>query len=221
MSLRLIEVVLPESQGELISRLLDEKPTLGVWREPLPGQLRVRVLVKAEHAEPVLDLLERQLSTADGYRVILYPVEATLPRPEEEEEPAAEETQAPPPPPERISREELYSDVADAAKVGPVFLVTVVLSTIVAAVGLMRNDVAVIIGAMVIAPLLGPNVALALATTLADWKLASRALRASALGAAAGLALAVQLPSGSPCSPCSSCSSATQTRDGHPFSAIG
>ena len=39
----------------------------------------------------------------------------------------------------------------------------VVLSTVVAAVGLMRGDTAIIIGAMVIAPLLGPNMGLALA----------------------------------------------------------
>jgi uncharacterized membrane protein len=49
-----------------------------------------------------------------------------------------------------------------------VFVTMVVLSTIVAAIGLLKDSVAVIIGAMVIAPLLGPNVALALATALGD-----------------------------------------------------
>jgi uncharacterized membrane protein len=34
----------------------------------------------------------------------------------------------------------------------------------VAAIGLLNNNTAVVIGAMVIAPLLGPNIALALAT---------------------------------------------------------
>ena len=43
-----------------------------------------------------------------------------------------------------------------------------VLSTIVATVGLYYNSVAIIVGAMVIAPLLGPNVALSLGTTLGD-----------------------------------------------------
>lgn len=55
-----------------------------------------------------------------------------------------------------------------------------------AAIGLLKDDVAVIIGAMVIAPLLGPNVALALATTLGDVKLAWNALKTNASGRSAG-----------------------------------
>ena len=61
-----------------------------------------------------------------------------------------------------------------------------VLSSIVAAVGLLRNDVAVIIGAMVIAPLLGPNVAMSLAATLGDLRL----LREATLTNLVGVALA-------------------------------
>ena len=46
----------------------------------------------------------------------------------------------------------------------------------VAAVGLMENNVAVLIGAMVIAPLLGPNMALALGSSLGDVPLMKKAL---------------------------------------------
>jgi uncharacterized hydrophobic protein (TIGR00341 family) len=51
--------------------------------------------------------------------------------------------------------------------------------------------VAVIIGAMVIAPLLGPNVGLALATTLGDTSLLRRALAANIVGI--GLALVISI----------------------------
>jgi uncharacterized hydrophobic protein (TIGR00271 family) len=49
----------------------------------------------------------------------------------------------------------------------------------------------VIIGAMVIAPLLGPNVALSFATTLGDADLSRRALRANAIGLASAIALPI------------------------------
>jgi uncharacterized hydrophobic protein (TIGR00341 family) len=65
----------------------------------------------------------------------------------------------------------------------------VFLATIVAAIGLLRDNVAVLIGAMVVAPLLGPNVGLSLATTLGDSKLGFSALRANVLGILVGLAL--------------------------------
>jgi len=56
------------------------------------------------------------------------------------------------------------------------------LSTIVAAIGLIENNVAVVIGAMVIAPLLGPNLALALGTSLGDTPLIWKALQSSFTG---------------------------------------
>lgn len=59
----------------------------------------------------------------------------------------------------------------DAARCSRPHLTMVVLSTGVAAIGLQRDNVAIVIGAMVIAPLLGPNIALVLGTTLGDLSL--------------------------------------------------
>ena len=69
----------------------------------------------------------------------------------------------------------------------------VMLSVVVAAVGLLQNNIAVIIGAMVIAPLLAPNVTLSLSTTLADTKLALKALKALTLGLIIALGLSFVL----------------------------
>jgi uncharacterized hydrophobic protein (TIGR00341 family) len=55
-------------------------------------------------------------------------------------------------------------------------------SSMVASIGILRNSVVFIIGAMVIAPLLGPNVALSFATTLGDISLARRAIKAIGIG---------------------------------------
>ena len=67
----------------------------------------------------------------------------------------------------------------------------VILSSIVAAIGLLRSNVAIIIGAMVIAPLIGPNVALSLATTLGDINLARDSLKTTTLGTGIAFLLAV------------------------------
>ena len=48
------------------------------------------------------------------------------------------------------------------------FLLLVFLSTVVASVGLEQDSVAILIGAMVIAPLLGPNVAFAFGAAIGD-----------------------------------------------------
>jgi len=64
------------------------------------------------------------------------------------------------------------------------FWVLLVLSTIIAAFGLVTNSAAVIIGAMIIAPLMGPIVASALAIDAGDMRLLSKALFAEIFGAA-------------------------------------
>lgn len=194
MALRLIEMVLPEKDGVEIHELLKEHKTLEYRQISLPdGDVLVRILLDAEQSEAVLDLLGERYAGKEGNRVVILAVEATLPRAEPEPEPGSEPEQPAPQekPPERISREELYEDIKDAAQCSRVYLTMVVLSTIVAAVGLYYNSVAIIIGAMVIAPLLGPNMALALATTLGDLTLLRRALLTALAGIAMTMVLSV------------------------------
>jgi uncharacterized hydrophobic protein (TIGR00341 family) len=200
MAMRLIEVFVPKASEADVPELLGDREVLGLWRQPCEDDRScVGVLLQAEQTEQVLDLLEERFSSAEGFRIVVLPVEATLPRPEPEDEERREEEQKEEAAEKKaplgigISREELYTDVAEGAEITGVYMVGVVLSTIVAAVGLMHDDVAVIIGAMVIAPLLGPNVALALATTLGDLALAARSLKTAGAGLLAAFALSLGL----------------------------
>jgi uncharacterized hydrophobic protein (TIGR00341 family) len=74
-----------------------------------------------------------------------------------------------------------------------VYIALVILSTLVTGVGLMRDEVTVIIGSMVIAPLLGPNVSLSLAATLGDTQLAWQSLKTNAAGLFVSLGIALAL----------------------------
>ena len=70
-------------------------------------------------------------------------------------------------------------DIEDSAKTTPIFMIMVGIAAIVSSVGLIKDSPAIIIGAMVIAPLLGPNMALALGTTLGELKMIRRAIRSN------------------------------------------
>ncbi len=196
MALRLIEVVLPEERVEEINKLLEEHKPLGIWQESLSGgKVMIKIVLPTEKTEVVTDLLEKRFLDVNGFRIILLPVEATIPRPEEPEKKPSEEKEAESEKAkiERISREELYSDISVMTKLSNVFVVMVVLSSIVAAIGIMRSNVAIIIGAMVIAPLLGPNVALSFATTLGDLPLARNAIKTNVVGIFTALVFSVLL----------------------------
>ncbi len=195
MSLRLIEIILPEEENlERLRELLEDHPVIEIWENLISGEKNlVKILVKAEESEEILDLLEKRFSKSEQFRIMLLQVEATIPRPEKTSKDEPEEI------PEnnktktvgRISREELYADMDGQANISSVYIVLIVLSSIVASIGILKDNVAIIIGAMVIAPLLGPNMALALGTTLGDADLIIRALKANLVGIVTTLALSI------------------------------
>jgi len=186
--LRLIEAIIPKERGQKVLELLEEYDYLDMWEEPLSDERTLfKILVEANSSEGILDELQEKFSWIDEFRLVILPVEAILPRPpekEEEEETTEEEEKGKKNKKKfsRISRDELYTDVVEMTKISPVFVVLIILSAVVAAIGLYTQNVAVIIGAMVIAPLLGPNVAFSLATTLGDRCLAKIAQKANILG---------------------------------------
>lgn len=199
MPLRLMEVFIPGPGEHKVTDLIDEEKILSFWQDrPSESGSLVKMVLSVEQTEKVLDRLEQKFGGKDGFRVVLLPIEATLPRieentPEGSEAEGGGEREEAEKEPLRISREELYSDIVDSTKSTGTFVAMVLLSAIVAAVGLMQDNVAIVIGAMVIAPLLGPNVALALATTLGDFKLGLNALKTGLLGFALALGLAVSV----------------------------
>lgn len=149
-----------------------------------------RLVVPADRTEAFLDELGADDLDEGKVRAIVLAVAALSPRLEIEEEEADDEKgEEDEKRGDRVSREELYDTISDGARVGPTYLYMTALAALVAAIGMSRDNSAVVIGAMVIAPLLGPNMAWALATTLADGKLLGRALLANAIGV--GLTLVV------------------------------
>ncbi|MBL7044036.1 MAG: hypothetical protein ISR77_35740 [Pirellulaceae bacterium] len=118
MQLRLVEIVLPNSSTERLTDVLDEHKVVGGWSDPLNDDLvRFQVLVEAERSEELLDVLESRFSSLQEFRVVLLPVEATVPRVPDEKEPQPEEKEKPA---GRVSRQELYADVAQGAQVSRV-----------------------------------------------------------------------------------------------------
>jgi uncharacterized hydrophobic protein (TIGR00341 family) len=145
------------------------------------GMQSMRLLVADDKVQFVLDALQTILEAQPFARIVVLPVEMSLPKGTEDERKKEASAIA--------AREVLYDSVGKNARLDTNFLVLVVLSTAVAAIGLIENNVAVVIGAMVIAPLLGPNLAFGLSTALGDIDL----MRKSVLTTFAGITLAVGL----------------------------
>ncbi len=193
MALRMIEIVLPPGYLNVALELISSQKPLDFWEEEIGAeQTRIKILLLTEKTESMMDALEKRFYKIDGFRMMLMAVEASVPRPQPEKDiPLAEKEAAAETKKKgkgsRVAREELYSDVTKMSKFSWVFVVLIVLASIVAAIGILRNNVVFIIGAMVIAPALGPNVALSLGTTLGDISLTRKAVRTVGVGILAAL----------------------------------
>lgn len=177
--MQLIEVVVTPGYADTVAAAASQAEVVDCWRVPGEEGERqtVRMLVQQGRVQDVLDALQSALGADSAARIVVLPVEATLPRVETPDESEA------------TSREALYDSIEKTSRLDVNFLLLAALSTVVATVGLVEDSVAVVIGAMVIAPLLGPNLALALGTALGDTRLIVKSLASNL----AGITLAVGL----------------------------
>lgn len=190
-----MELLAPKETIEEAHEIIEKDEVFGMWTNNLDDESAIlRILVDANRTELLTDTLADKFSHVEGFRIMLFEIQATLPQVEKDEESDKQEKDIKESEKKyvgRVSREELYSDVSNGAELNWVYLGLVLLSTLVAGVGLVRDDVAVIIGAMVIAPLLGPNVSMALSVTLGDLDLGWESLKTNAAGLLSSLVLAV------------------------------
>jgi uncharacterized hydrophobic protein (TIGR00341 family) len=178
-----LEIITDSGHIDTVTAIAEqaEAADLRVGAASPDGTLSARLLVRDDRLQATLDALQNALGSQPAARISVLPVEISLPRSAEDE--AKQESSA------TAAREALRKSVEKGTRFNLNYVVLVALSTLVAAIGLMEDNIAVVIGAMVIAPLLGPNLAFALATALGDMKL----MRASALSLFAGLAIAIAL----------------------------
>ncbi len=177
--MKIIEVITHKDHVDLVNNIGRKYGAVDQWHSGTSDNNErqvIRLLVDDNHRQAVMDALQNNIAMRDASRIVVLPVEATLPHLEQDESEKKQRNAS------GATREELYHNISKNAELNNNFLLLVFLSTIVAAIGLIENNVAVVIGAMVIAPLLGPNIALALAAALGDTPLMWTALRTNLAG---------------------------------------
>jgi len=185
--MRIVEVITDAGHKDSLVGIAEHFHVTDFWfgATSEDGRRGYRFLVADDSRQQVIDALQSLLGEAGNSRIIILPVDTSLPRPSEEDEEGRRRKAI------VATREELYSEIARGAQLDSNFLMLTLLSTIVAAIGLAEDSVAVVVGAMVIAPLLGPNIALAFGTALGDQDLMWRALKTNLAGVSLALTLSV------------------------------
>ena len=188
MDLCLIKVFLPLSEEQNIRQLLSSYSwlkTKSIFK--FQQQLSVEILLEKKRVEIVVSDLKQKFSHHEAWRLVLLPAESmtqtdtTSPKNFESDEDHS------------LHEQEVYTQISRSIRLDTTEVSLVILATTIAAIGLIQNSQVVIIGAMVIAPLLKPNMALAVATTFGDLSLAIRTIKVGSIEILLSLLLSIML----------------------------
>ncbi|MFD1606507.1 TIGR00341 family protein [Oceanobacillus luteolus] len=183
MSLQLLEIYAPKNFVN-IEEIKENFSVISYWNfEEEKEKHLTRILLETNDVEPMLDYLESLPASEDDYQVMLLSVQTYLPRKKEKEEDKKKKLQ-------RASRHELYTTVQGASRISVSYIWFIIFSAIVAAVGIIKSSPAIVIGAMLIAPLIGPVTAISFASVLGDYKLIRQSIITSLVGIGIPLVIA-------------------------------
>ena len=190
--MRMMFVSYPPEARESVASILEEWEQLD-WSviDANDQQIDARVVLPDSDGQKLVDALQGRLSPFKKWRLVIVPVEACI-------TPKSDTTEITPEPDKETKeksrevalREEIYQDVAEGAKIDSSFLVLTFLSAIVAAIGMNASNIAVVIGAMGIAPLLGPLLAFSFGSAIGDAELMLKSSKTALAGLALGFATA-------------------------------
>ena len=187
MDLCLIKFFLPLTEEQNIRQLLSSYDWLekeSIFKSD--RELTIDILLEKGRVKTVANDLKQQLSHLK-LQLLILPVEAIA------TEDSPDSTQSPDSELNKYTQPEIYTQISQSIRLSGTEIALVILSTVIAAIGLVQGSQVVIIGAMVIAPLLKPNMALAIATTFGDLSLAVKIIKVGLLQILLALFLSILL----------------------------
>ncbi len=182
--MRLVQVLVPRGKRDAVLGALDEEGVdYAVFDETGRTEFSALVTfpVPPSAVEPILEKLRRAGVEEDAFTIVLQPETVVSKRIGELKRRYSGFN---------IAREELRERAAEMAPESSTFFSMTVISTIIAATGLLLDSSAVIIGAMVIAPLMGPAMAASVGTVVDEPKLAERGVQYQITGLLVAIASA-------------------------------
>ncbi len=182
--MRIVQVLVPNGKREPVLAVLDEEEIdYAVWEETGRGDFEalVQFPIPPIGVEPIMEKLRDAGISKDSYAIVFSPELVVSERIGALQKRFSGK---------RIAREELIARAEELAPATSTFFAFLILSTVIATGGLLLDSAATIIGAMVVAPLMGPAISASVGTVLDYRKLASRGVWLQVTGLLAAIATA-------------------------------
>ena len=175
--MRICEIISDSKYKRTLITIAEKQGVVDYWwsSELDDGRQVFTMVVTNDSRQSVLDSLQILFESDKNAKILVLPVDASIPRLQENNNEQKKVDQ-------KTTREELYENVTKGVDLNLNFILMAILSTIVVTIGLSEDNVAVVVGAMVIAPLLGPNIALSFAASIGNRNLIFKSLNSIVIG---------------------------------------
>ena len=175
--MRICEIISESKYKRTLITIAEKQGVVDYWwsSELEDGRRVFTMVVTNDSRQSVLDSLQILFESDKNAKILVLPVDASIPRLQENNNEQKKIDQ-------KTTREELYENVTKGVDLNLNFILMVILSTIVVTIGLSEDNIAVVVGAMVIAPLLGPNIALSFAASIGNRNLIFKSLNSIVIG---------------------------------------
>ncbi|MBT3445815.1 TIGR00341 family protein [bacterium] len=175
--MKICEIVSNSTYKRVLITIAEKQGVVDYWwsSELEDGRQVFTMVVTDDSRQSVLDSLQTLFEDDSKAKILILPVDASIPRMQEEVKEKSDIKQ-------KSTREELYERVVKGVDLNLNFILMVILSSIVVTIGLSEDNIAVVVGAMVIAPLLGPNIALSFAASIGNKSLMLSSLKSVVIG---------------------------------------
>lgn len=175
--MKICEIVSNSTYKRVLITIAEKQGVVDYWwsSELEDGRQVFTMVVTDDSRQSVLDSLQTLFEDDSKAKILILPVDASIPRMQEEVREKSDIKQ-------KSTREELYERVVKGVDLNLNFILMVILSSIVVTIGLSEDNIAVVVGAMVIAPLLGPNIALSFAASIGNKSLILSSLKSVVIG---------------------------------------
>lgn len=160
MGYKIIEILVKDDVNEAIDKILAKKEIITYWKiANCDNRMKCSMIVEEKNVEILIDSIAKALhlnDEIDNYSdvvdvMILSPVEGFLPKIKDNEDKKKKNKKVI----NRISTEEMYDNIVDDTKISQNFILNIILSSIVCSVGIIKEDISILIAASAIAPFLG------------------------------------------------------------------
>jgi uncharacterized hydrophobic protein (TIGR00341 family) len=170
--IRTIQIITAKEQHEQINAAIQDCEIIDFWEvlDFKKQNIIFTVLLKLENSQDFLDALQSKIDTNLSSKMNQFKLSNGS---------------------QQIPREELYNQATNDSILNFDYIFLTLLSTVVAALGLLQNHIIAVIAAMVIAPMLQPNIAMALAVILGDVKLLAQSIKTNIVGIVVCLSFSV------------------------------